>query len=216
MIGCLAYEFSSNDEILANLEPGDMVLYKGERYRWCGIEKMSLMRGAPSEEYIILSQDAKGKNGPSQLNLPYARNKHLIKPYLGASVVTDGRGIRKSKTNRTDFISSVLEIPIQDVPTALDLSVVVVADKNEFVEICRHLIIKYGQDKVVELTDVVPVSYFTGSGEQFQIIIFANLLFFTQNRCKWGKKIALLRKKQKKQACTITHGWGHRPLSLYI
>ena len=78
MIGCLAYEFSSNDEILANLEPGDMVLYKGERYRWCGIEKMSLMRGAPSEEYIILSQDAKGKNGPSQLNLPYARNKHLI------------------------------------------------------------------------------------------------------------------------------------------
>lgn len=169
MIGCLAYDFSSNDEILANLEPGDMVLYKGERYRWCGIEKMSLMRGAPSEEYIILSQDAKGKNGPSQLNLPYARNKHLIKPYLGASVVTDGRGIRKSKTNRTDFISSVLEIPIQDVPTALDLSVVVVADKNEFVEICRHLIIKYGQDKVVELTDVVPVSYFTGSGEQFQI-----------------------------------------------
>ena len=41
MIGCLAYEFSSNDEILAELEPGDMVLYKGERYRWSGVEKIS-------------------------------------------------------------------------------------------------------------------------------------------------------------------------------
>ena len=169
MIGCLAYEFSSNDEILAQLEPGDMVLYKGERYRWCGIEMISPIRGVPSSEYIILSQDAKGKNGSSQLSLPYSRNKHLIKPYLGTSVVTDGRGIRKDKTNRTDFISSVLEIPVQDVPTALDLSVVVVADKNVFIEICKHLIIEYGQDKAVSLTDGVPVSYFTGSGEQFQI-----------------------------------------------
>ena len=36
--------FSSNDEILAELEKGALVLYKGERYRWCGIEKNSFER----------------------------------------------------------------------------------------------------------------------------------------------------------------------------
>ena len=159
MIGCLAYEFSSNDEILDELETGDMVLYKGERYRWGGVEKSC----------IILKQDAKGKNGPLTLKIKYDRNKHLIKPYHGDSLTTDGRGIRKNKTNRTDFISCILGIPLSDVPTALDISVVVVANKNAFIEICKHLRIRYGDNKTVELLDVVPVSYYTGNGEQFQI-----------------------------------------------
>lgn len=169
MIGCLAYEFSSNDEILAELESGDMVLYKGERYRWGGIEQLSWRAGEPKSDYIVLRQDAKGKNGPSTLRVPYDRNKHLIKPYYGTSSVTDGRGIRRDKTNRNDFISYVLGIPLADVPSSLDLSVVVVADKNEFIEICKHLVIRYDGGKTVGLMDVVPVSYYTGNGEQFQI-----------------------------------------------
>ena len=169
MIGCLAYEFSSNDEILAELELGDMVLYKGERYHWGGIEKISWKPGEPKIDYIILRQDAKGKNGPTSLSVPYERNKHLVRPYFGTSSVTDGRGIRKDRTNRNDFISYVLGIPLAEVPTVLDLSVVVVADKNEFIETCKHLKIRYDGDKTVELADVVPVSYYTGTGEQFQI-----------------------------------------------
>lgn len=169
MIGCLAYEFSSNDEILAELELGDMVLYKGERYRWGGIEKKSWKTGEPQADYIILKQDAKGRNGPSSSYIPYERTKHLVKPYFGMSSVTDGRGVRKDKTNRDDFISYILGIPLVDVPTALDLSVVVVADKNEFIEICKHLKIRYNVDRTVKLMDVVPVSYFTGTGEPFQI-----------------------------------------------
>lgn len=169
MIGCLAYEFSSNDEILAGLDIGDMVLYKRERYHWNGIKKMSVVPGTPEIDYIVLTQDAKGKNGSSSLSIPYERNKHLIRPYYGTSTVTDGRGVRKDKTNRNDFISYVLDIPVSDVPSNLDLSVVVVADKNEFIEICKHLSIRYKEDRFVELTDVVPVSYYTGTGEQFQI-----------------------------------------------
>lgn len=169
MMGCLAYEFSSNDEILADLEPGDMVLYKGERYHWGGMEKRSLTPGEPEADYIILKQDAKGKNGPSTFSILYNRNKHLVKPYFGSSSVTDGRGIRKDKTNRNEFISNVLGIPLADVPTALDLSVIVVADKNKFIEIAKHLKIRYNEGKTVELTDVVPVSYYTGNGEQLQI-----------------------------------------------
>ena len=169
MIGCLAYEFSTNDEILADLELDDMVLYKGERCRWGGVQHLSFSPSVPKQDYIVLKQDAKGKNGPSSFYLPYGKNKHLIKPYHGSSSVTDGRGVRKDKTNRSDFISHILEIPIGEVPSALDLSVVVVADKNEFIDICRHLRIKYAGNKFVGLMDVVPVSYYTGNGEQFQI-----------------------------------------------
>lgn len=169
MIGCLAYEFSSNDEILAELEIGDMVLYKGERYRWGGIETMSFGPGEPAKKYISILQDAVGKKGKSRDLIPYERFKHLIKPYYGASSVTDGRGIRKDTTNRNDFIAYVLGIPLADVPTALDISVVVVAEKNEFLDICKHLRIRYNGDRVVQLTDVVPVSYYSGNGEQLQI-----------------------------------------------
>lgn len=169
MIGCLAYKFSSNDEILAELKSGDMVLYKGERYHWGGIQKNSLTSDKNKIDYIVLRQDAKGKNGPSTLYIPYENNKHRIKPYFGTSSVTDGRGIRKGKTNRNDFISYVLGIPSADVPTALDLSVVIVADKNKFIEICKHLRIRYNGGSMVELTDIVPISYYTGTGEQLQI-----------------------------------------------
>ena len=169
MIGCLAYEFSSNEEILAEIRPGDMVLYKGERYHWDGIQKLSWRSSEPKRDFIVLRQDAKGKNGPSSSYIPYENAKHLIRPYYGSSSVTDGRGVRKDKTNRNDFISHILEIPIEEVPTTLDISVVVVADKNEFIDICKHLKIRYNGEKTVELMDVVPVSYYTGSGEQFQI-----------------------------------------------
>lgn len=169
LIGCLAYEFSSNDEILAELEPGDMVLFKGERYHWGGIEKRTVNPKEPAKDFIILRQDAKGKNGGLLSSISYERNKHLIKPYYGSSSVTDGRGVRKENPNRSDFISYILDIPFADVPSTLDFSVVVVADKNEFTEICRHLKIRYKTDKTVELMDVVPVSYYTASGEQIQI-----------------------------------------------
>lgn len=169
MIGCLAYEFSSNDEILAELDTDDMVLYKGERYRWKGIKEDYSFDGKTKINYAILQQDGKGKNGATILHVPYDKNKHLIKPYFGTSLITDGRGIRKDSTNRNDFISYILDIPLAEVPSSLDISVVVVADKNEFLEICKHLKIRYKEDKTVALTDVVPVSYYTGTGEQFQI-----------------------------------------------
>lgn len=169
VIGCLAYEFSSNDEILAELKLGDMVLYKRGRYHWGGIQKNSSMSSKTQINYIVLHQDAKGKNGPSTLYIPYDNNKHLVKPYFGTSSVTDGRGVRKNKASRSDFISYILGIPSADVPTTLDLSVVIVANKNEFIEICKHLKIRYNGGNTVELTDIVPVSYYTGTGEQLQI-----------------------------------------------
>lgn len=168
-VGAFAYNLSGNDDILRSLNIDDMVLYKGERYRWGGIVPYSFSSTSPAIDYMVLHQDAKGKNGSSKSQIPYDRNKHLVKPYFGSSMKTDGRGIRKVSTNRNDFISYILQIPIEQVPTTLDVSVVIVADKNKFTDICNHLRIEYQDGKSVGLTDIVPVSYYTSSGESIQI-----------------------------------------------
>lgn len=169
MIGCLAYDMSDNDEILRALDVGDMVLYKGGRYHWGGIIKTDVFSKNQPCEAIVLTQDAKGKNGPSSTYLMYERSKHLIRPYYGDSEVTDGRGIRKDKSNRSNFFTSVFGISETEVPTTIGISVVVLADKNIFIDLCKRIRIRYAEDKYVALTDVVPVSYYSVSGEQLQI-----------------------------------------------
>ena len=166
-LACFSYSMISNDEIMKSLRPGDMVLYKGERYRWLGVDNKDLGNG--KMEYIVLSQDAKGKNGASTVYAQYERSKHLVKPYYGHSSVTDGRGIRRARSNRNDFLAYIMGIPETDVPSTLDVSVVAIADKAEFIDICQRLRIVYGEGKSISLTDIVPVSYFTATGEEFQI-----------------------------------------------
>jgi len=161
-IGVLTYNLNTNDDILSALNIGDMVMFRNERYRWKGTTTIG------KELYIALEQDGKGKNGPSLLNIPYERNKHTIKPYYGASLKTDGRGVRRKKTNREDFFSYVHDIPISDVPVEIDTSIVVVADRAEFANICRNLRIVYGGRKQIGLLDLVPASYYTSGGSTFQ------------------------------------------------
>lgn len=167
---CFVFDFNSNsnDELLQSLEIGDMVLYKRERYHWGGITK-GIDENSPKTEYIVLIQDAKGKNGLSKICIPYENNKHKVKPYYGESKTTDGRGIRKNKTNRNEFLSCILDLPPNKVPSILDVSVVVIADKNSFMDLCQHVYISYEDHKAVQITDIVPVSYFSANGEESQI-----------------------------------------------
>ena len=109
-LGCLSYNLSTNDDIISSLHPNDMVLFKGQRYRWKGtrFEYGSLC--------MIIEQDGKGKNGKTTSYLPLERNKHLIKPYYGESLVTDGRGVKKRSTNREDFLSYIFGMDVAEIP----------------------------------------------------------------------------------------------------
>ena len=161
-LGCLSYNLSTNDDIISSLQPNDMVLFKGQRYRWkgTGFEYGGLC--------MILEQDGKGKNGKTTSYLPLDRNKHLIKPYYGDSQVTDGRGVKKRGTNREDFLSYIFDVDVVEIPTQIDVSVVIVADRNSFGEICKQVRIAYGDGKSVSLLDIIPAAYYTGSGDEYQ------------------------------------------------
>lgn len=158
-LGCLSYNFWTNDDIISRLQIGDMVMYENKRYRWKGLEDSN------GTKYMVLVQDAKGKNGEFKRKVPFMRNKHLVKPYYGTSLRTDGRGVRKSKTNREEFLSHIFDIPIADVPSLSNVAVVIVSNRGDFSEICKHLSIVYGEKNRIGLLDIVPAAYYTGQEE---------------------------------------------------
>lgn len=161
-LGCLAYNLSTNDDILGSLQNDEMVMFDGQRYRWKGLKTMNGLL------YMTIEQDGKGRNGNYQRSLPYERNKHLIKPYYGDSKVTDGRGIRKLKSNREEFLASILDVPLAEIPTQIDVSIVIAAERSLFADVCRNVRIEYADNKHVGLLDIIPAAYYTSGGEEIQ------------------------------------------------
>lgn len=161
-LGCLLHSTNTNDDIINNLQIDEMVMFEGQRYRWKGLQTKNGIL------CITLEQDGRGRNGNETSWKPYERNKHLIKRYYGESKVTDGRGIRKPQTNREEFIASIFDIPQSEIPAEIDVSIVIVADRSVFADICRNVRIEYDDDKYVGLLDIVPAAYYTSGGEEFQ------------------------------------------------
>lgn len=160
VLGCLSYNFWTNEDTISQFQIDDMVMYKNERYLWKGLDEYNGIK------YMVLGQDAKGKNGAPKLKVSYERYKHLVKPYNGNSLLTGGRGVRKSTTNREEFLSYIFDRPIADIPSVINVSVVIVSNERDFSEICKHLSIVYGENKRIGLLDIVPAAYYAGQEER--------------------------------------------------
>ena len=161
-LGCLSYNLSTNEDIISSLQTDDMILFKGQRYRWKGTKVDS------GKLYMVIEQDGKGKNGKSVSFLPLEKNKHLIKPYYGDSLITDGRGVKRRNTNREDFLAFAFDVDVAEIPTQIDVSIVIVAERSTFGEICKLVRIVYGEGKAVGLLDIIPAAYYTSGGEEYQ------------------------------------------------
>lgn len=161
-LSCISDNISTNDDIIANIQTGDMVMFRNQRYRWRGIVPKY------DGQYMALEQDGKGRNGKSTFYVPFEKNKHLIKPYNGSSSITDGRGVRKAKANREDFLSYLYGIQIENIPSVLDISIVIIANRMDFYDIGKNLHFVYGNGKQIGLLDLVPASYYTSGGEEYQ------------------------------------------------
>lgn len=166
-LDCISYSLGLNEDILSTLNNGDMVVYKEERYHWKGLKEFN------EKTWIILEQIEsyeKIKSGLKQrTQILYDKNKHLIAPYHGESLRTDGRGIHKTKSNREEFLSTFFNIPIYEVPSVVAASVVVVAERAYFEGMVKNLKIVYGEkrDKKISLLDIIPASYYSGNNEEY-------------------------------------------------
>lgn len=163
VLGCITYNISSCNDVFSDIEIDDIVMFNGQRYRWKGINSQY------GQEYIVIEQDGKGRNGKTVFNLPFNTHKHLIKPYYGDSVKTDGRGIRKKKSNREEFLAYILGVDVTDVPVVFEASIAIIADKSSFTDICKQVYLCFDHGKRIGLLDIVSAAYYTSSGEEHQI-----------------------------------------------
>lgn len=161
-LGCLTHNLTSNDDIIAGLKEGDIVIYGNKRYRW-----ISGQYEIDGNFYLALEQDGTGKNGNPRTYIPQ-KNKYLIKPYYGTAQTTDGRGVKRRKTGREDFLSRVFAISIEEVPSVMEIAVVIIANRNDFYDIYKNIRIVYAGNKQVKLLDIVPAAYYTSGGEEYQ------------------------------------------------
>lgn len=160
-LGSLSLDMTTPEQIISSLNIGELVMYKNQRYRWRGVESKD------GETYLKIEQDGCGKIGKYTRFLPYDNHKNLVKPYYGPSGLTDGRGIRKVKSHRADFISYIFEIPTSEIPSITGVSTVIVTERNTFDRISKELEIIYGEDKHIGLLDIVTASYYTDSGVEY-------------------------------------------------
>ena len=91
---CILFEIESGKGLVPEFMDGDIVVYNNKRYKWRGT-KIDPFQKNKNDSYYVLQQDAKGKNGISNIYIRI-ENGNLIKPYYGTSVRTDGMGLRRS------------------------------------------------------------------------------------------------------------------------
>lgn len=173
-LGCFTLNGTTTDDVIRSYENGQMVLYNKQRYRWCGFAKQTSEPGAapsnyvPSNfdkaEYMVLEQPS---NGSRRDYVPRIR-WNRIAPYNGVSTRTDGRGIRRARSNRNDFISYLLDIPMASIPSVIGVSTVIVTDREAFRRTVKGLRVEYGEGKSVGLLDLVTASYYTSNLEEHQ------------------------------------------------
>ena len=161
-LACISLDQTDAEEVIAALTVGDLVLYKNQRHRWLGLDTRD------GTQYMKLQQDGRGKDGATILWSPLHRNKGQIKPYCGSSEVTDGRGIRRQKSSRSEFIAYVTGRNEADIPGITGVSAVIVADRATFDRIQKGLRIEYGDGKSISLLNIVPASYYTDGDEPYQ------------------------------------------------
>ena len=168
-LGCLVLNETDHEDVIRSFEDGQYVLKDAERCIWRGFfTRNSQGRFDASDfdnaEYVMLEQPDK-QNARNYIARP---RWYGITPYNGASTRTDGRGIRKNKSNRNDFISYIFDVPVDEVPSVIGVSVVVVTDRDVFKRIADGVRVEYGDGKSIGLLDLVTASYYTSNLEEYQ------------------------------------------------
>lgn len=175
VLGCIALNETGTNDILRSFDDGEIIMLstgnRKERIIWRGLMRKNrdgsfdtiLPADFDNADYVCLEQ-------PKQLTKTYLPREqwHRLSPYKGTSTRTDGRGIRKTKSNRNDFISYLFDVPISSLSSVIGVSTVVVTDRSFFKQIVDGVRIEYGDGKSVGLLDLVPASYYTSNLEEYQ------------------------------------------------
>lgn len=142
------------EHVLDAISNGDIVTYKKQRYVYRGIKTESFF-GTP-EEFVVLEQD---KNKQTEY-VPRKRWNHIV-PYFGNSQTTGGSGLRKTHSQRNEFIAEITGKEKSEIPGLVENSTVILMPRDRADDILRNVKIVYGERKIIKLLDLVTAAYYT-------------------------------------------------------
>lgn len=143
------------EEIIASLNKGDIVVFDGARYTYEG--KVRLDRKEKFDR-IKLAQ------GSGDIRYLPPKLWRKITPYNGASKRLDGLGLRKKGKLSDKFYTSVLDIAVEDIPSVIDTSTVLVMSKERADRIIKGLSFSFDGNEI-PLLELITASYFTENEE---------------------------------------------------
>lgn len=158
----LLFNQMSISDLVEMLEVGDIVLYgntKKQRYVFEGFVDGEIFgKEYKGIKYIKLSQDNGGTKFVEEKSWKY------IEPYNGNASKLDGRGIRKTGSERQDFFVEALGVHVSDIPSVIDTSTVIVVSREKADRLINGITIKFNE-KTVRLLDIITASYYTENAE---------------------------------------------------
>lgn len=169
-ISDILYNETNAAELVSSLQAGDMVLcYSGSKgkttpSKWIFKGFVNSIDETPQEfpgTYIVLQNEKKGRRF-----WPKSSWTKIV-PYLGTSKSMDSRGLRNENGRRYDFFTSVLEMQDAEIPRTIDTSTVIVISREKANALVGSLTFRFGESEI-KLTDLVPVSYYTESDQEYQ------------------------------------------------
>lgn len=154
------YNTKTPDKVIASLEVDDIVIYDQKRRIYKGKTEIE------GKTYIKLETHRK-EHRMKLANTTFVMKKDWSKiiPYYGDSVNMDGRGLRKNKNRRSEFLATVFNVPQEQIPGITDVSTVVVMPRERANYLINNLTIKYGPSDFISLLEIVTISYFTENDE---------------------------------------------------
>lgn len=169
-ISDVLYNETNANDIISSLQADDMVLcYDGSKgkskpSKWIFKGFVNSVEENPRPtpgKFIVLQSD---KNG--QRYLPESSWTKIV-PYFGPSKTMDNRGLRRESGERYNFFRYVLGMEDAEIPRTVDTSTVIVMSREEANRLVGSVSFRFnGTD--IKLTDLVPVSYYTESEQEYQ------------------------------------------------
>ncbi|MDR2386745.1 MAG: DrmE family protein, partial [Deltaproteobacteria bacterium] len=166
----ISLDKTNTDSILDSINIGDIVLYRGikdnnkrEKYVFLGyadINQNIVQQSSNNAKFIMLSQP----NKRTKLKR-YIRNDnwHLISPYKGDNINTDGLGISPFNISRSIFLSYIFNVHYKEIPLINTSSSVIVTSKQMYNRIVKGIHIIYDNDKTIAFSDFITTGYYTTS-----------------------------------------------------
>jgi hypothetical protein len=158
-ISNITFNENTVDDIVDSLKIGEMVLYGikvKKRYIFNGVTDRV---GDMTDKYAILDHQKSGVD-----YIPYKLWRY-IEPYYGDSVRTDGRGLRKKKSKRKEFLEKVFGSNEESISNVIDSSSIVVMNHSRANEILNNTVVIYDENKKIKLLDIITASFYTENTE---------------------------------------------------